>query len=145
MALSAGTNPSNHRSSMALSNNTNDTFRRRIVKSGKVAPEPNISQSMKSVDFANHDFSLNTLLVDGMSYLDSSTGEEDHYVDEMDIGPPSFKALPDFTTKQFRAKYVAMFCFVTLFTLTIAVLMYDFVSLGFGIDVVDGVTFKSSR
>ncbi|KAJ3226256.1 hypothetical protein HDU81_007389 [Chytriomyces hyalinus] len=105
--------------------------RRRSYDSRKVSPSNQDSQA--SVDFAHPDITQQTLMIDGMSYLGSSVIETD-YMDEEDMGP-SFKALPDWITKYVKAKTVAIICFTLITTLTLAIITFNFVMLGYGVDV----------
>ncbi|KAJ3351056.1 hypothetical protein HDU83_009247 [Entophlyctis luteolus] len=109
---------------------------RRSMTSKKVAP---YGESSESVDFARPEFSDQSLRIDGISYMGSSEGNMNNalYDDDEYNGIPSFKAVPDSITKYVSAKFIAIICFCMITSLTLAVILYDFIELGFGKDVVD--------
>ncbi|KAI9351397.1 hypothetical protein BDR26DRAFT_929851 [Obelidium mucronatum] len=111
--------------------------RRRSVASRKISPFG--YESQETFDFGKPKESQQTLMIDGLSYFGSSAGSSaGNMMDDMESGPPSFKTLPDWVTKYISSKTVAIICFVIITSMTLAVLTYDFVMLGFGIDVVSG-------
>ncbi|KAJ3142545.1 hypothetical protein HK100_001798 [Physocladia obscura] len=93
-----------------------------------------------SVDFTRPDYnSRKSLAAEGLSYFGSTEGSPSQYTDEddLDFGPPTFKAVPVWITKYVSSKIVAIICFTIITTLTLVVIIYDFVMLGLGQDVVD--------
>ncbi|KAJ3139418.1 hypothetical protein HK101_003642, partial [Irineochytrium annulatum] len=66
---------------------------------------------------------------------------------DMDGMAPVFRALPEWVTKRVSSRTVAIFCFTLTLVLALSVLMYDFVELGMGNDVVGkaGASSSSSK
>ncbi|KAJ3070320.1 hypothetical protein HDU98_006674 [Podochytrium sp. JEL0797] len=120
-------------------------MRRRSMGTKRISPMYGGSGggSLDTVGFNHPEKSSKSMLIDGMSYLGSSVGDSTYFEDDFNSGPPSFKTLPEWVTKYVSSRTVAIMCFVFITTLTVAVLMYDFVMLGYGVDVVDGITFGS--
>ncbi|KAJ3009497.1 UNVERIFIED_CONTAM: hypothetical protein HDU68_002643 [Siphonaria sp. JEL0065] len=109
------------------------TKRKSNASGRQVSP---FDESTETFDFTKQ--SQQTLLIDGLSYFGSSAGTSaNHLEDDMESGPPSFKTLPDWITKYISSRTMAIICFTIITSMTLAVLAYDFVMLGFGIDVVD--------
>ncbi|ORY45204.1 hypothetical protein BCR33DRAFT_195395 [Rhizoclosmatium globosum] len=121
--------------------------RRSVISSNrKVSPyesQESVDFSKPEKDFGEHPLgkSGHSLGIDGMSYFGSSATFVNEEDDQWVNGPPSFTCCPDWMTKYVSSKVVAIICFTIITSVTVAIIAYDIIMLGFRQDVVDGISW----